>query len=43
MYKNQDKIVIGIDPGYDRVGVSVVKKEGIKDVLIFSTLMSCVF
>lgn len=37
MYKNENKLVVGIDPGYDRVGISVVKKEGSKDLLMFST------
>lgn len=37
MYKKEERVVIGIDPGYDRVGISVIKKDGINDVLIFST------
>lgn len=37
MYKKDERVVIGIDPGYDRVGVSIVKKDGIQDILIFST------
>lgn len=28
--------VLGIDPGYDRLGVAIVKKEGGKEELIFS-------
>lgn len=29
--------VIGIDPGYDRLGVAVLEKQNGKDVLLFST------
>ncbi len=31
------KTILGIDPGYDRVGMSIVNKEGIKESVIFST------
>ncbi len=37
MYKKDERTVIGVDPGYDRVGVSIIKKDGINDILIFST------
>ncbi len=33
----KEKIIIGIDPGYDRVGISIVKKEGVLENVIFST------
>lgn len=38
MLKNNiiSKTILGIDPGYDRVGVSIVNKEGIKESVIFS-------
>lgn len=35
--KQEEKIIIGIDPGYDRVGVAIVKKEGIKESVLFSS------
>ncbi len=31
--------IIGIDPGFDRTGVAVIEKGGIKDILIFSFLI----
>jgi crossover junction endodeoxyribonuclease RuvC len=36
MYKKDERIIIGIDPGYDRVGVSIIKKDGTQDILVFS-------
>jgi crossover junction endodeoxyribonuclease RuvC len=32
--------IIGIDPGFDRLGVAVVDKEGIKETLVFSTCIT---
>lgn len=29
--------ILGIDPGFDRLGVSVIDKEGNKETLVFST------
>ena len=29
--------IIGIDPGYDRIGIAILEKEKSKDALIFST------
>lgn len=29
--------ILGIDPGFDRLGVCVIEKEGTKETLIFST------
>lgn len=36
MITSQSKIIIGIDPGYDRVGVGIIKRTGAKDVYIYS-------
>lgn len=30
------KIIIGIDPGYDRLGIAVINKQNPKDLLLFS-------
>jgi crossover junction endodeoxyribonuclease RuvC len=35
--QNKEIIMLGIDPGYDRVGVSVINKINNKENLIFST------
>lgn len=32
--------IIGIDPGFDRLGVCIVDKEGTKETLIFSTCIT---
>lgn len=32
--------ILGIDPGFDRLGVSIVDKTGTKEVLIFSTCIT---
>lgn len=31
-----DSIILGIDPGYDRIGIAVIKKEKGKDILLHS-------
>ena len=39
MYKENlsDKVVLAIDPGFDRVGVAVIIKKGGVDTLLFSS------
>ena len=37
MQNKKSKRVIGIDPGYGRLGISVVEKKSPKDTLLFST------
>jgi crossover junction endodeoxyribonuclease RuvC len=32
----QNNLVLAIDPGFDRVGVAVLKKDGVKEKLVFS-------
>jgi crossover junction endodeoxyribonuclease RuvC len=34
------QILMGIDPGYDRIGVAVIEKENGKEKLIFSTCIT---
>jgi crossover junction endodeoxyribonuclease RuvC len=35
---NKKRVVIGIDPGFDRVGIAIIEKEkNKKEILIFST------
>lgn len=36
-YPSRDMKVLGIDPGYDRLGVAVMEKDGGKEKLLFST------
>jgi crossover junction endodeoxyribonuclease RuvC len=33
-------IILGIDPGYERLGCAVIKKDGSKDKLIFSSCLT---
>jgi crossover junction endodeoxyribonuclease RuvC len=38
MNKNESTTILGIDPGFERVGVAVIeKKSGQKDTLVYST------
>ncbi len=32
--------ILGIDPGFDRLGISIVDKEGTKETLIYSTCIN---
>lgn len=34
--KKKNKIIIGIDPGYDRLGIAVIEKQNPKEILVFS-------
>ncbi len=34
--KQNTRIILGIDPGYDRLGIALIEKTGSKDVLIHS-------
>jgi crossover junction endodeoxyribonuclease RuvC len=34
------QIILGIDPGYDRMGVAVIKKHGEKSILVFSDCLA---
>ena len=37
MHNNINKIIMGIDPGYDRVGIGIINRENNKDFYIYST------
>jgi len=37
---NNNVHILGIDPGYDRCGVAIIKKEGHKETLVFSTCIT---
>lgn len=37
MQNNETVRILGIDPGYDRLGIAIIDKEKNKDLLVFST------
>lgn len=37
MLNNKNVRIIGIDPGYDRLGIAIIDKKNNKDVLVFSS------
>ena len=39
MNNKTEVIILGIDPGYDRLGVAVIKKANPKDEVLFSTCL----
>lgn len=32
--------ILGIDPGFDRLGVCIIDKEGTKETLVYSTCVT---